>query len=158
MKISNHLTLAELITSQTATRKRIDNTPSPQVIANLKLVAEKVFEPLREGLGKPIRISSGYRSPALNKAVGSRNKNSQHITGEALDLQGVGGLKNSEIFNYIKDNLDYSQLIAEFPIKGEPAWVHVSYTKNNNKKEILVAKKIKSKTNYIPYLNDDSLF
>jgi zinc D-Ala-D-Ala carboxypeptidase len=140
MKISKHLTLAELITSQTATRKRIDNTPSPQVIANLKLIAEKVFEPLREGLGKPIRISSGYRSPALNKAVGSRNKNSQHITGEALDLQGLGGLKNSEIFNYIKDNLDYSQLIWEYGTDKEPAWVHVSYKKSGNQKQILYIK------------------
>ena len=136
MKISKHLTLAELITSQTATRKRIDNTPSPQVIANLKLVAEKVFEPLREGLGKPIRISSGYRSPALNKAIGGA-KNSQHTTGEALDLQGVGGLKNSEIFNFIKDNLDYSQLIWEYGTDKEPAWVHVSYKKSGNQNQIL---------------------
>jgi hypothetical protein len=136
MKISKHLTLAELITSQTATRKRIDNTPSPQVIANLKLVAEKVFEPLREGLGKPIRISSGYRSPALNKAIGGA-KNSQHTTGEALDLQGVGGLKNSEIFNYIKDNLTFDQLINEYPVNGEPSWVHVSFKKSGNRNQIL---------------------
>jgi hypothetical protein len=137
MKISKHLTLAELITSQTATRKRIDNTPSPQVIANLKLIAEKVFEPLREGLGKPIRISSGYRSPALNKAIGSRAKNSQHTTGEALDLQGVGGLKNSEIFNFIKENLTFDQLINEYPVNGEPSWIHVSFKKSGNRNQTL---------------------
>lgn len=139
MKISKHLTLEELITSQTATRKGIDNTPSAQVISNLKLVAEKVFEPLREGLGKPIKISSGYRSPALNKAIGGA-KNSQHTTGEALDLQGMGGLKNSEIFNYIKNNLDYSQLIWEYGTDKEPAWVHVSYKKSGNQKQILYIK------------------
>lgn len=139
MKISKHLTLEELITSQTATRKRIDNTPSAQVISNLKLVAEKVFEPLREGLGKPIKISSGYRSPALNKIIGGA-KNSQHTTGEALDLQGIGGLKNSEIFNYIKNNLDYSQLIWEYGTEKEPAWVHVSYKKSGNQKQILYIK------------------
>jgi hypothetical protein len=139
MKISKHLTLEELITSQTATRKGIDNTPSVQVISNLKLVAEKVFEPLREGLGKPIKISSGYRSPALNKIIGGA-KNSQHTTGEALDLQGIGGLKNSEIFNYIKNNLDYSQLIWEYGTDKEPAWVHVSYKKSGNQKQILYIK------------------
>jgi hypothetical protein len=139
MKISKHLTLEELITSQTATRKGIDNTPSAQVISNLKLVAEKVFEPLREGLGKPIKISSGYRSPALNKIIGGA-KNSQHTTGEALDLQGIGGLKNSEIFNYIKNNLDYSQLIWEYGTDKEPAWVHVSYKKSGNQKQILYIK------------------
>jgi hypothetical protein len=139
MKISKHLTLEELIASQTATRKGIDNTPSAQVISNLKLVAEKVFEPLREGLGKPIKISSGYRSPALNKIIGGA-KNSQHTTGEALDLQGMGGLKNSEIFNYIKNNLDYSQLIWEYGTDKEPAWVHVSYKKSGNQKQILYIK------------------
>lgn len=139
MKISKHLTLAELITSQTAIRKKIDNTPSEQVISNLKLVAENVFEPLRDGLGQPIRISSGYRSPSLNRAIGGA-KNSQHTTGEALDLQGMGTLKNSQIFNYIKNNLGFDQLIWEFGTDKEPAWVHVSFKKTGNRKQVLKIK------------------
>jgi uncharacterized protein YcbK (DUF882 family) len=139
MKISKNLTLVELIRSQTAIRKGIDNNPSEQVISNLKLVATKVFEPLREGLGQPIRISSGYRSPSLNRAIGGA-KNSQHTTGEALDLQGIGTLKNSQIFNYIKKNLEFDQLIWEFGTDKEPAWVHVSYKKTGNRKQILYIK------------------
>ena len=139
MKISKNLTLVELTTNQTAIRKGIDNTPSEEVINNLKLVATKVFEPLREGLGQPIRISSGYRSPKINKAIGGA-KNSQHITGEALDLQGMGTLKNSQIFNYIKKNLTYDQLIWEYGTDKEPAWVHVSYKKSGNRNQILYIK------------------
>lgn len=139
MKISKYLTLAEVVSSQTATRHGIDNTPTPAVFANLKLVATKVFDPMREALGKPIRVSSGYRSPILNKKIGGA-KNSQHTTGEALDLQGLEGLKNSEIFNYIKNNLDYDQLIWEYGTTREPAWVHVSYRKTGNRKQILTIK------------------
>jgi len=139
MKISNNLTLSELTTSQTAIRKKIDNTPSSEVISNLKLVATKVFEPIREYLAQPIKISSGYRSPSLNKAIGGA-KNSQHTTGEALDLQGLGTLKNSQIFNYIKNNLEFDQLIWEFGDNKEPAWVHVSYKKTGNRKQILYIK------------------
>lgn len=139
MKISKYLTLAEVTTSQTAIRHGIDNRPTPAVSANLKLVATKVFDPMREALGKPIRVSSGYRSPILNKKIGGA-KNSQHTTGEALDLQGLEGLKNSEIFNYIKNNLEFDQLIWEYGTSREPAWVHVSYRKSGNRKQILTIK------------------
>ncbi len=139
MRISPNVTLAELTQSQTATRLKIDNTPPPAVVANLKLVCQKVFEPIRTHFGKPIRISSGYRSPILNKKIGGA-KNSQHTTGEALDLQGMDGLKNSQIFNYIKNNLDYDQLIWEYGTATEPAWVHVSFRKTGNRKQILTVK------------------
>lgn len=139
MKISKYISLSEVSTSQTAVRLGIDNTPTPEVIDNLKLVGAKVFDPMREALGKPIRISSGYRSPALNKKIGGA-KNSQHTTGQALDLQGMDGLKNSVIFNYIKKNLDYDQLIWEYGTDKEPAWVHVSYSATHNRKQIITVK------------------
>lgn len=139
MKVSKYVTLAELTHSQTAIRLGIDNRPTPEVSANLKLVCTKVFDPIREHFGKPIRISSGYRSPILNKKIGGA-KNSQHTTGEALDLQGMEGLKNSQIFNYIKNNLDYDQLIWEYGTATEPAWVHVSYRKSGNRKQIITIK------------------
>lgn len=139
MKISKHLTLSELTTSQTAIRRKIDNTPSSETIINLKLISAKVFEPLRKSLGQPIRISSGYRSPELNRVIGGA-RNSQHTTGEALDLQGMGTLKNSQIFKYINDNLEFDQLIWEFGTNKEPAWVHVSYKKTGNRKQVLKIK------------------
>ena len=137
MQISKHLTLAELTTSQTATRLGIVNKAPAHVIDNLKAVAIKVFEPVREHFKKPIRISSGYRCIALNHAIRG-SKNSQHVTGQALDLQGTNGLTNKEIFNYIKDNLVFDQLINEFPdANGEPSWVHVSFSRLKNRKQIL---------------------
>lgn len=136
MKISKYLTLAELTTSQAAIRHKIDNTPSNEIIEKLKIIGDKVFDPMREALGKPIRVSSGYRSAKLNKKIGGA-KSSQHVKGEAIDLQGMEGLKNSEIFEYIKENLEYDQLIWEFGDHKEPAWVHVSYKKTGNRKQIL---------------------
>ena len=142
MKISKHLTLEELTRSQTATRKRINNKAPMHVIENLKLLAEKVFEPTRKHFGKPIRISSGYRSVALNKEIGG-SKNSQHIQGQAIDIQGTNGITNLEIFNYIKDNLIFDQLINEYPnSKGEPSWVHVSYSRLRNRKMVLTIGKM----------------
>jgi hypothetical protein len=136
MQISKHLTLTELTRSQTATRLGINNTAPMHVIENLKLVAEKVFEPIRTHFKKPIRISSGYRSIALNTAIGG-SKNSQHVNGQALDMQGMNGLTNAQIFNYVKDNLEFDQLIWEFGTKTEPAWVHVSFSRIRNRKQIL---------------------
>jgi hypothetical protein len=136
MKISEHLTLAELTTSQTATRLGINNTAPAFVIENLKAVSENVFEPIREHFNVPIRISSGYRSKELNKAI-KGSPTSQHVNGQALDLQGTNGLTNALIFEFIKKNLEYDQLIWEYGNKTEPAWVHVSYSKLKNRKQIL---------------------
>lgn len=135
--LSKNLTLQECITSQTAARRRIDNTPPADVICNLREVAEHIFQPIREHFGKPIRVSSGYRSPALNKAVGG-SKTSQHVKGEALDLQGTNGLTNRDIYDFVYNNLDFDQLIWEYGTDKEPAWVHVSFTKSRkNRKHVL---------------------
>lgn len=133
--LSKNLSLNEAITSQTAIRKKIDNTPTTEVIENLKHVAVNVFQKVRDHFDKPIRLSSGYRSPALNKAVGGSNK-SQHVTGQALDIQGTNGVSNADIFYYIKDNLEFDQLIWEYGTADEPAWVHVSLRKQNNRKQV----------------------
>lgn len=141
MKLSKNLSLQEVTKSNTATRLGIDNTPSEQAINNLKAVAEHVFQPLRDRFGVPIGISSGYRSPELNKAIkGSRT--SQHMVGEALDIDAdiYGGLSNKDIFDYIKDNLTFDQMIWEFGDDESPAWVHVSYKQNDtNRGRILRA-------------------
>ena len=134
--LSPHLTVKEAITSQTAIRKNIDNTPTPEVLENLKYIAIRIFELVREHFGKPIHISSGYRSPALNKAVGG-SKNSQHVVGQALDIQGTAGVTNAQIFGYIRHNLEFDQLIWEYGDTNEPAWVHVSLRKDGvNRKEV----------------------
>ena len=136
--ISEHITEAEAFKSQTATRKGIDNTTTdPEVLANMKHVAE-LFEQIRANFGKPIGISSFYRSPALNKAVGGA-KTSQHVKGEAIDIDAdiFGGVKNSEIFAFAK-TLDFDQLLWEFGDANEPAWVHISRKRiGKNRKQIL---------------------
>ena len=136
--ISEHITVAEAFKSQTATRNGIENTTTdPEVLANMKHVAE-LFEQIRANFGKPIGISSFYRSPALNKAVGGA-KTSQHVRGEAIDIDAdiFGGVKNSEIFAFAK-TLDFDQLLWEFGNTNEPAWVHISRKRTGkNRKQIL---------------------
>lgn len=143
MTISKHLELSELIRSESAKRLGVSNMPTPEHIENLKLLANNIFEPIREHFNVPIRISSAYRSNILNKSIGGANK-SQHSIGQAIDIDMDGtNIKNSEIFDFIKNNLDFDQLINEFDF----SWVHVSYAKNN-RKEILIASKINGKTIY----------
>lgn len=136
--ISEHITEVEAFKSQTATRKKIDNTTTDaEVLANMRHVAE-LFEQIRAHFGKPIGISSFYRSPALNKAVGGA-KTSQHVRGEAIDIDAdiFGGVKNSEIFAFAK-TLDFDQLLWEFGNTNEPAWVHISRKRTGkNRKQIL---------------------
>lgn len=142
MNISKHVTLQEFTHSDSAIRYGISNEMNSTQLACAKLVCEKVFEPLREWLGKPIKINSGFRSFAVNKRIGG-SKTSQHMKGEAIDLN-IG----SKEFHYIKDNLEFDQLIWEFGNDIEPQWVHVSYTSGNNKRQVLRAKKVKGKTIY----------
>lgn len=160
MQLSEHLSLAEVTRSETAKRRGISNMPTDAHLANFKLLAEKVFEPIRNHFGKPIHISSGYRSAALNKAVGGASS-SQHCSGEAIDIDMDGsahGITNKMVFDYIKDNLQFDQLIAEFPEKGNPSWVHVSYeSTGKQRKQILVAKKSGSSTKYFNYTSDKDL-
>lgn len=152
MKLSEHLELAEVIRSESAKRRGISNIPTEEHIKNLKLIAENVFEPIRANFRQPIRISSGYRSQALNAAIGGAMR-SQHSSGEALDIDMEGSaLSNKEIFIFIKDKLNFDQLIWEFGNKNEPDWVHVSYKANGQqRKQVLRAIKEQGKTKYIPY-------
>lgn len=151
MKLSENLLLSEVTKSQTASRRGIANTPHGEHLDNLIHLAETIFQPLRTHFAKPIFISSGYRSPELNKAIGG-SVTSQHCKGEAIDIDNdaTDDPSNKEIFDWIKQNLEFDQLINEFPDKdGNPAWVHVSVKKNGqNRKQVLKAEKVKGKTVY----------
>ena len=152
-KLSANLTLAEVTKSATAIRHGIDNLPSQEHYDNLKAIANKIFQPIREHFKCPIAVTSGYRSPALNAKIGG-SKTSQHCNGEALDLDAdvFGKITNKQIFDYIKTNLDFDQLIWEFGTKDNPDWVHVSYKKDGgNRKNTLRATKVNGKANYSPF-------
>ena len=127
-----YFTIAELTKSDTAIAKGIDNTPTQEVIDNLTKLIEAVLDPLRKWYGKPIYINSGYRCSALNEAVGGA-KNSQHTTGMAADIDTHSTEENKKLFDYIKDNLEYDQLIDEKNL----AWVHISYNEGHNRKQVL---------------------
>lgn len=149
MKISDHISYREAVRSSTATRHGLDNTPSDYELGNMQLIAEKVFEPLREWVGGPIRINSFYRSKDVNIAVGGSSR-SQHCEGRAIDLDDTFGHKsNKEMFHWIKDNLSFDQLIWEFTDGDGPAWVHVSYvSEDQNRNRCLKAIKKNGKTIY----------
>lgn len=138
MRLSKNLTLKEAIKSNTATRLGISNMPEQWEIDNLRAVAENVFQPIRDHFGVPIGVSSGYRSKALNKAIGG-SKYSQHMIGEALDIDAdiYGKVTNAEIFNFVKNNLEWDQMIWEFGDDEEPNWVHISYkARGQNRKQL----------------------
>jgi len=148
-RISKHISYKEATFSQTATRKDIDNTPSEEILQRMKTVAENIFEPLRAYVGGPIKINSFYRSIMLNTAIGG-SKSSQHTRGEAIDIDDtLGCMSNKDMFTFIKDELDFDQLIWEFGDDENPAWVHVSYVSpENNRRRILKAEKVNGKTTY----------
>lgn len=149
MQLSEHLSLAEIMRSETAKRKGISNMPTPEHIENFKLLAANVFEKIRAHFGVPIHISSGYRSKELNDAIGG-SQTSQHSKGQAIDIDMDGtSISNADVYKFIKDNLDFDQLIWEFGSDSNPDWVHVSYTKDKNRKEILKAVKTNGKTQYL---------
>lgn len=138
--ISEHISFKEATYSQTASKLKIKNVPDESHIENMKVTAEKVFQPLREWAEHPIRINSFYRSADLCEAIKS-SRTSQHTKGQAIDLSTMGEKTNADLFNYIKDNLDFDQLIWEFGSDDEPKWVHVSYVnKKANRNRILRAK------------------
>ena len=145
-KISNYISYKEGIFSTTAERLGIDNTPSASILANMVNTACNVFEPLRTHFNHPISVLSFFRCPALNKAVGGAS-NSQHMTGEAIDLRATGIETNADLFNYIKTNLPFDQLIWEFGDDHNPSWVHVSFSRRN-RKSILKATKTNGHTVY----------
>ena len=151
MKLSAHFALAEFTRSESAKRHGVSNEPTPEHLQNLITLCEKVLEPIRMKFG-PINISSGYRSKALNHYIGG-SLNSQHCEAKAcdIDMDGMGGVSNTEIFNYIKDSLDFDQLIWEFGDNNKPDWVHVSYNGAKNRKQVLRALKTNGRTAYAPY-------
>ena len=137
-RISKHISYKESVGSNYAKQKGIKNKPNEEQVENMKLLAEKVFEPLREWVDAPIKVNSMFRSKELNSAIKGSLKSS-HLNGEAMDITSMGGKSNLEMFHWIKDNLEFDQLIWEFG--KEPKWLHVSYNKDNNRKQVLVTKK-----------------
>jgi len=152
MKISPNLNLAEITRSDTAKRHGIDNTPTAEHLENFKLLADKVFEPIREHFKTPIFISSGYRSKDLNAFI-KGSAFSQHCKGQAIDIDmdgSNGEVTNRMVFDFIKNKLDFDQLIWEFGTDFNPDWVHVSYVKGKNRKQKLKAVRSNGKTTYLP--------
>lgn len=147
MRITENFTLEELVYSVEAIKHNISNSPDADVVAKLINLVKGVLQPSRDKLGKAISVTSGYRCPELNALVGGATT-SQHTKGEAADLRCSN---NKKLFDIIKD-MDFDQLIWEYGTDKNPAWVHVSYCENN-RREVLIAKKIDGKTKYIPYNN-----
>ena len=148
MKLSENFSLSELTKSQTAERKGIDNTPSPTHQENLKSLCEMILQPVRDHFGQVVSVSSGYRSPELCAAIGSKST-SQHAKGEAADFE-IFGLSNKTLADYIDQNLHYDQLILEYWNESDPnsGWVHCSFSEGNNRKQYLRAYKEDGKTKY----------
>ena len=148
-KISKHISYDEGVRSITALRLGLDNDPSDDHLQNMKLLSEKIFEPLRMYVGGPIRINSFYRGPELNKVIGGSRK-SQHCHGQAMDIDDTFGvMSNSTMFNWIQDNLDFDQMIWEFGNEFNPDWVHVSYVSpKKNRNRCLQAYRKNNKTKY----------
>ena len=148
MNLSNNFTLAELVKSQTAVRKNIKNEPGTAEINNLIHLAESILQPVREHFGKPVMISSGYRSPELCEAIGSSAK-SQHAKGEAADFE-IHGVDNKDLATWISKNTIFDQLILEYYEPGDPnsGWVHCSAVKEGPRAQVLKATKVEGKTKY----------
>lgn len=148
MKLSAHFNLAEFTRSESAKRHGVSNEPTAEHQANLKVLCEKVLEPVRIFNEGPLNISSGYRSKNLNHFIGG-SLSSQHCEGKAadIDMDGMSGKTNKEIFEYIKNNLEFDQLINEFNY----SWVHVSYNTGKNRKQVLDALKSNGRTVYAPH-------
>jgi hypothetical protein len=156
MKISEHISYKEATRSVTALRLGIDNTPNEYQLQNMEIVAKNVFEPLRKVVGGAIKINSFFRCEDLNKAIGGSSK-SQHCQGRAMDLDdNYGYMSNNDMYKYIKQNLDFDQLIFEFPDEdGNASWIHVSYVDaDSNRKRCLKAIKENGKTKYIDITNE----
>lgn len=149
MQLSKNLTLAEMTRSESAKRAGISNAPTKQHIENMRLLATNVFQPVRDHFKRPIHISSGYRSAELNASIKGASKTSQHSLGQALDIDMDGTeITNKQVFDYIKDNLNFDQLINEY----DYSWVHVSFNSNGKqRKQILKAIKKNGKTTYSNY-------
>ena len=154
VRISKYISYKEATRSATALRLGIENIPNEYQLQNMEMVAKKVFEPLREAIDAPIKINSFFRCEELNKAIGGSSK-SQHCQGRAIDIDDIyGNVSNAFMYYYIKDNLDFDQLIWEFGTDDSPDWVHVSYVdEDSNRKRCLKAYRENGKTKYIDITN-----
>ena len=152
MQLTANFSLKELTASQTAERKGIDNTPSTEHQENLKKLCENVLQPIRDHFEQVVSVSSGYRSPVLCAAIGSKST-SQHARGEAADFE-IFGVSNKELADWIHYNTNYDQLILEYWNESDPnsGWVHCSYSESNNRRQYLRAYKENGKTKYEPVL------
>ncbi len=149
MNLTTNFTLAEMVKSDTALRHDMDNTPGEKEIENLKRLAEKVLQPVRDSYQKGVKVNSGYRAPEVNAKVGG-SKTSDHCKGQAADIE-IPGVANADLAKWITENLDFTQVILEFYTPGVPdsGWVHVSYDPENLKKQVLTATKQDGKTVYL---------
>ena len=149
--ISKYISWSEAVKSKTAEKHEIENTPNENQIQEMKKLAKNIFEPLRQWAGHPIRVNSFFRSPELCLKLKSK-ATSQHTKGQAIDIDSLGNKSNAELFNYIKDNLSFDQLIWEFGDDENPDWIHVSFVnENSNRGNILKAIKDNKKTKYVFY-------
>ena len=148
--ISKHISYHEGTYSQTGVRRNLDNTPNEDQLKCMKEVSENLFEPLRKWVGGPIKINSFFRGEPVNTAIGG-SKRSQHMKGQAIDIDDTFGHRtNAEMYHYIKDNLDFDQLIWEFGTDKNPNWLHISWVSHRpNRKKLTIAKKVDGKTKYI---------
>ena len=149
MNLTKNFTLAEMTKSETALRHGLENNPGEQELAALQLLAEKVLQPVRDHYGMGVKVNSAYRHPDVNSKVGG-SRNSDHTRGQAADIE-IPGVANADLAKWIKDNLEFRQLILEFYTPGIPdsGWVHVSYVAEDNKKQVLTATKKDGKTVYL---------
>lgn len=152
MNLTKNFTLAEMTKSETALRLNLENQPDEQQLSALKALAENVLQPVRDHFGKGVKVNSALRTLPVNRAIGSGD-NSDHVRGQAADIE-IPGVANAELAEWIKDNLEFRQLILEFYTPGIPdsGWVHVSYVAEDNKKQVLTATKKDGKTVYLPGL------
>ena len=148
--ISKHISYKEATHSATALRRGLDNTPNDEQLKCMEEVAENLFEPLREWVGGPIKVNSFFRGEPVNTAIGGSTR-SQHMKGQAIDIDDTFGHKtNAEMYHYIKDNLDFDQLIWEFGDDKNPNWVHMSWVSHRpNRKKLTIAKKVNGRTKYV---------
>lgn len=151
-QLTRNFSLHELTKSETALRYDMENNPGPAEAANLTELAGKVLQPIRDHYAKGVKINSGFRHPEVNAKVGG-SKTSDHCKGQAADIE-IPGVPNAELAEWIKDNLEFRQLILEFYTPGIPdsGWVHVSFVDGDNKKQVMTATKQGGKTVYLPGL------
>jgi len=152
MNLTANFTLSEMVKSETALRHDMDNTPGEAEIASLRLLCEKILQPVREHYGKGVKVNSGFRHPEVNAKVGG-SKTSDHCKGQAADIE-IPGVANADLAAHIVDTYKFTQVILEFYTPGVPdsGWVHVSYDPANLKSQVLTATKKDGKTVYLPGL------